>query len=190
MKTFLSVDLDYWSASTERSLLGFFGHVFDLKLPIFVAPFHDQLLDHIDEHPCDQLINVDFHSDLIELAAPAEDLDLEELGEGNWTNFVTWKQTGHFVWRYPSERLMTEGLCHARRNPFDERASGWRSVTMTRGLSHIPWKTVQALGVCLSSDWLKGAPVQPITDRLGISHWRHMSHWEQKKQSTFLWSAV
>jgi hypothetical protein len=138
----LSIDLDYWSGSDERSLLGFFGHVFDLKLPIFVAPFHDQLLDHINQHPCTHLYQIDFHSDISDFDEPAEDLSLDHLNEGTWANFVAWKQTGHFVWRYPSERLMTEGLCYYRRNPFDERASGWQLVTMTRGLSHIPWKTV------------------------------------------------
>ncbi len=191
MKTFLSVDLDFWSASTERSLIGFFGHVFSLNLPIFVAPFHDQLLNHIDDHPCDQLINVDFHSDIVELAAPAEDLDLEELGEGNWANFVTWKQTGHFVWRYPREDRIHDGYTHSLYNPFKGDHSGWRSTRMVRGLGRLPWASIRAIGVCLSSNWLNGAPVRPITERLGIGRWAMMDVWTQKAMAKpFLWSAA
>ena len=192
MRTYLSVDLDWWAAGTEGSLVYFFAHVFDLKLPICVAPFHDQLLDHINANPCERLINVDYHSDLVDIPTPAEDLSLTCLNEGTWGNFVAWKQSAAFVWRYPKcIHEPANGFCHCDYDPFKNACHcGWRATKMATGLGCIPWRTVHAIGVCLSSYWLNGAPVQRITDRLGISGWRTVSLKLQREQRPFLWTAV
>jgi hypothetical protein len=191
MKTYLSVDLDYWAEGTRAGAEHFFAHVLDLKLPIFVAPFHDQLLEHINANSGTHLYQIDYHSDITDLAEPALDLSLDDLNEGSWANFVEWKESGRFVWRHPKISLEPgDGYCHDRNNPFEKDCSGWRETRRATGLGCIPWKTIHAVGVCLSSDWLRGAPVQRITDRLGISAWRNMSLKSQRKQRPFLWTAV
>ena len=186
MKTYLSIDLDYWSYSTEQSAVRCFDRVFSLGLPIYVAPYHHQLLTHMNESACDTLINVDFHSDLCDLHDPPHDL----LNEGTWGNFVSWQKNGRFIWRYPSGPRVHDGYCHARLNPFTKNASGWKKTEMKKGLSDLPWDSVQAIGVCLSKYWLGSAPITPVTNRLGITHWRYIPNKEQINLTPFYWTAA
>lgn len=167
MKTYLSIDLDYWNGQRRRSIDAFFGHVFALRLPIWVAPFHHQLLPHINQCVCDTLINVDFHSDIAEWERKLS------LTEGTWANFVTWRRRGTFIWRHSCwDRWGGESrYCHWQKNPFKEDVSGWKCVLKQEGLRSIPWHTVQAVGVSLSSYWLrKDNPCRPIIRTLGIEH--------------------
>ena len=180
MRVYLSIDLDYWCLKGSPD--AFFRRVFKLGLPIFVAPFHDQLLHYIDGSDCDTLINVDYHADLIDMP---NCWDIERLTEGTWGNFIAWKETGRFIWRYPSEVHRTAGYCHGNSNPFtDPTCCGWHSTRMREGLTAIPWKKIEAVGVCLSTAWLKRAPITPVVDRLGIKRWTRMSLWDQRRYAT------
>jgi hypothetical protein len=199
---YLSIDLDFWRYhTTERSAIRFFDRVFALKLPIFVAPFHDQLLSHIDESGCNVLINVDAHSDLGNMPLPGVDMPLRHLTEGSWGNFISWKATGKFIWRYPDQRRVFDGYCHDQPwgNPEDDtrnpllhpELAGWRQTSMRHGLSGLPWKSIRAVGVCLSAYWLGGAPIHRITDRLRISQWRRLPERLQRRTlRPFLWAAA
>jgi len=167
MRTYLSIDLDYWNGLQRRSIDTCFGHVFQLGLPIWVAPFHHQLLPHINQCDYDTLINVDFHSDIAEQGWG------QSPTEGTWANFVKWRRHGTFIWRH--SRWGRWGgetrYCHWQRNPFKEDVSGWKCVLKQEGLQGIPWHTVQAVGVSLSTFWLsKDNPCRPITQALGIEH--------------------
>jgi hypothetical protein len=180
MRVYLSIDLDYWCQGKDPA--PFFRRVFKLGLPIFVAPFHDQLLSHIDQSSCDTLINVDYHSDLADFPL-GENRDL--IDEGTWGCFVRWRATGRFIWRHPSKVHRTDGYCHITNNPFDDPSqAGWRSTEMKEGLVGIPWKQVEAVGVSLSTNWLEEAPVEPIVSRLGINRWMRMSLWDQRRYAT------
>jgi hypothetical protein len=191
MRTCLSIDLDYFSAGTERGLIRFFNRVLGLRLPIFVSAFHDQMLPWINSHPSDLLLNVDYHSDIQEIDKPALDLPLCELGEGNWSNYVEWKENATFSWRYPKCIWEpTDGFCHGVDNPFKKPCSGWKAARMKPGLGRIPWHTIHAIGVCLSPAWLFNAPVKQVTDQLGISHWMQMTRNEQIRQQPFAWNAA
>ncbi len=192
MKAYLSIDLDYWSHSTERSALHFFDRVFSLNMPIWVAPFHDQLLPHIEAVDCNTIINVDFHSDLADLALPAEDMLLAQLNEGTWGNFISWKAKGKFVWRYPDKKRVRDGCCYDSYDPFKNPVyAGWGSAVMKQGLSDLPWKSIRGVGVCLSSYWLRGAPVKQITDKLRISQWRRLpERLHRRSLHPFLWVAA
>jgi hypothetical protein len=194
MKAYLSIDLDYWSHSTERSALHFFDRVFALNMPIWVAPFHDQLLPHIEQSDCNTLINVDFHSDLAELALPAKDMLVGGLNEGTWGNYVSWKDKGKFIWRYPDHNRIRDGYCHEYPgyDPFKNPCyAGWRATSMLQGLSSLPWRSIRAVGVCLSAYWLRGAPIQKITDRLQISQWRKLpERLHRRSLHPFLWVAA
>lgn len=179
MKVYLSIDLDYWCLSGSPD--PFFRRVFKLGLPIFVAPFHDQLLPKINESGCDTVINVDYHSDMVDYPLPAEMMNECCLTEGSWANFIRWKDTGRFIWRYPSEVHHTDGYCHTDYNPFaDPCHCGWKSTEMSEGLVGVPWRKIEAIGVCLSTDWLRKAPIEPITNRLGIKKWTRMSLQDQR----------
>jgi hypothetical protein len=179
VKTYLSIDLDFWNGLGWRSIEGFFKHVFDLRLPIFVAPFHDQLLPHINQHPCNTLINVDYHSDI------ADDDGSLICEEGTWANFVEWKHDGTFIWRYSDSICPTpnEGYCHDRINPFKHPCvSGWGRCRKRQGWSAIPWHTIKAIGVCLSIYWIEKwrNPFAPIAETLGMREWLMMDSTEQR----------
>jgi len=182
MKTYLSIDLDYWNGLPRQSINAFFSRVFQLKLPIWVAPFHHQLLPHINRNPCDQLINVDYHSDIATLANNLQ------CTEGTWANFVKWRIGGAFTWRHPSNKSHpASGYCHdiEERNPFENPArTGWRVCQKYAGLRGIPWSTVKAVGVSLSWNWIEGSnPCVPIVCALGIDHWLKWTSTEQEKQA-------
>ena len=170
MRTYLSIDLDYWRTSGTPDR--FFRRVFNLGLPIFVCPFHEQLLPRINQSGCDRLINVDAHADIVDDPCPLE--------EGTWANFVTWRHQGAFEWRYRSEDDLAEGYCHGYENPFQVDCCGWKRVTLKCGLGGIPWKAISSVGVCLSTAWLEDAPVGKIVDRLGITRWTRMNLVEQR----------
>ena len=181
MKTYLSIDLDYWNGLRRRSIDIFFKHVFQLGLPIWVAPFHDQLLPHINQHDCDTLINVDYHSDISDY----EPRRLPLTG-GTWANFVKWKKHGTFIWRYPQAECLSHdgGYCHLHKNPFKNAACArWGECLNRAGLRGIPWHTVKAVGVSLSAFWInrRNNPLLPITRVLGIDHWLK---WDWIKQRT------
>ena len=184
MRTYLAIDLDYWNGLPRQSINAFFARVFRLRLPIWVAPFHHQLLPHINQNPCDQLINVDYHSDICECG------DLP-LNEGTWGNFVKWRKHSTFIWRYPDQRCLSRGTgyCHSDKNPFeDATCTDWRCLKQ-EGLRNLPWSTVKAVGVSLSWNWIEGSnPCVPITKILGIARWLEWTSTEQEEQARpFLW---
>jgi hypothetical protein len=168
--TFLSVDLDYFRYGHRPDR--FMRKVFNLGLPILVTAQHDQHLEAVNQSGCTALLVVDAHSDLVEPPC--------DLNEGTWANFVTWKATGNYEWRFPSEDHVVAGYCHAKVSPFEMPCSGWRSVRKKCGLAGIPWDTISHVGICLSSIWLEEAGVGPIVERLGIRSWRKLTYREQK----------
>jgi hypothetical protein len=169
---FLSIDLDYWAHGRKHQCDVFFKKVYALGLPIHAAYEHDHLLDVINSSQCTTLINVDFHSDLCD--TPAEGWELSDLNEGTWGNFVSWRERGTFIWRYPSSLCLKpgNGYCHNDVNPFEKPASGWREARKRQGVAGIPWDSIKAVGVCLSPDWIGRTSVirEPI-DRLGMQDW-------------------
>ena len=183
MKTYLSIDLDYWNGCTRKSINAFFAHVFQLRLPIWIAPLHHQLLPHINRHPCDVLINVDAHSDICD-KRDDDDIDLS-LNEGTWANFVEWQQRGTFIWRYPGPECLYDctGYCHCQKSPFEESCTDWAHVHKQQSLRRIPWDTIKAVGVTLSIAWIERRhnPLVPITKALGIYHWLKWDSTEQEK---------
>lgn len=167
MRAYLSIDLDYWCKfTTPHSARAFFQRVWKLRLPIMVALHHHHLLDDINKRAqdLDTVINVDFHSDI------ADDIrdTAMELNEGTWANFVHFRGDGTFIWRYPEEECLDDrhGYCHEGVNPFDEPSvAGWKRARKMQGLARMPWKSIEAVGVCLSPYWLnqgKWAVVYPL----------------------------
>ena len=162
MQAYLSVDLDYWRASSKpMPVVNFFKKVFALRLPITVALHHHHLVKDINARALelDTVINVDYHSDLAD-----EDLkgwDRLEFDEGTWANFIHFRGDGNFIWRYPIPECLrwgegSGGYCHRRVNPFERReVSGWKHTSKVRGLTRLPWDRIVAIGVCLSPGWLE-----------------------------------
>jgi hypothetical protein len=159
MKTYLSIDLDYFN-DRDNSMLGFFAKVFSMNKPIHVQRYHHELLPDIDASGCEKLINIDFHSDVCD--------PWYGLNEGTWVNFVQWRAAGCYEWRYPG-KVTAANYCHQDgENPFVEQPE-WASLTMKRGLA-ISWAGITHIGVCLSPDWVQRRPaLYQLMDKLGMS---------------------
>jgi hypothetical protein len=157
VKTYLSIDLDYWRRDFDREpwhAKRFFKRVWLLGLPIRVALHHHHLIRDINRiKDLDKVVNVDYHSDIVE---EHEDYPHLELTEGTWANYVEHRRNMIFEWRYPSEECLDcgTGYCHTYRNPFEEDCTPWWSVRKKEGVARIPWSEICAVGVCLSPGWL------------------------------------
>jgi len=172
MKTYLSIDLDYWRNHTSpEACTRFFKAVWKTGLPVYTSFYHHHLLGHVNESGCRRLINVDYHSDLSDLVS-GHVLTFEE---GTWVNFVDWRHKGEFIWRFPSTQICVneeDGYCHAHTNPFQHNVSGWGTATKRVGVYGIPWRDITAIGVCLSPDWISKPSIiaEPLS-RLRIEPW-------------------
>ncbi len=148
MKTYLSIDLDYFNGRDE-SLVTFFDKVLRQYITPKIVRYHHELLPHIDASGCTKLINIDFHSDLCE--------SCYELNEGTWVNYVRWRTKGLYEWRYPVKEPDESNYCHALINPFTTE-SEWKEVKLKQGLA-ISRRGIREIGVCLSPDWVQRRPV-------------------------------
>lgn len=163
MDSYLSIDLDYFN-DRDKSLSLFFDKVFQLNLPIYVSCFHDQLLQHVNISGCRTLYNIDYHSDLSD--------GVNDLNEGNWVNYVTWKAIGKYYWHRPNTVARRNNYCHLNTNPFyGVTPGGWRIAKQWVGLG-INWKSIRSVGCCLSPDWTQKRPaLTELMYRLRMPSW-------------------
>lgn len=152
---YLSVDLDYWRADeSPKDCREFFEQVFALELPILVAMAHHHLIDDVDASACDEIYNVDWHSDL-----PEERCATDNFNEGTWGAHVSWRAHGRFEWRYPRDACLSNrsggGYTHDDANPFtDPECTKWWKTKLRKGTKAIPWRRVSRIGVSMSPHWV------------------------------------
>ena len=139
-----------------------------------MAFYHHHLVDDINDR-CqwlDRIINVDYHSDIVDGILGGNDL---RFNEGSWANFIHFQGDGTFEWRYPELRCLStgEGYCHEHKNPFeDPKVAGWKHTIKRHGLGNIPWNDIHAVGIVLSPDWLGNVDViYPIIEGLQLFDW-------------------
>jgi hypothetical protein len=174
MKTYLSIDIDYWREHTPwiafQDMDRFFLKVIDLKAPIYIVNNHHKILRDVNRRKFDTLINMDFHSDITcyidrdggvyeYYQMPQKQSIKGDLNCGTWVNFVKNRTEGEFIWIYPKyECLEDDGRCEDIEGFWDSPQSkyhNWAKITCQKGWSeYIPWGTVKAVGIALSSPWL------------------------------------
>lgn len=156
MKTYLSVDLDYWQEhSTDRSMLRFVDRCLSLKVPTLLVSDHHWLIDHVNQYRADRLINVDYHDDITQRPNRDRDSDFP-LDCGNWVSHVKWRRRASYEWRYPWARCWDDGLglCDAPDLYGESRpTTGWGEVSRQRLLDDINWKSIVAVGIAISPDY-------------------------------------
>ncbi len=149
MSAAISIDLDFWGSAPYVQGVGkFVAKLLNLGLPIYCAVHHHHIIEWVNEHPCDKLINIDTHSDLSD-----RDPSLI-LNEGTWANFVEWAPGATFEWGHPQGTVGTHNFCHGAVNPFETNNTNWQTVTKKRGLRNLPWGDISAVAVCVSPDWI------------------------------------
>ena len=160
MSIYLSIDIDYWKtgAAPER----FLEKVIRLRKPIKVTKDHHELLGHMNSFSYDCLINIDWHSDLVENIPYLPHLNL-----GTWGNFIRKENRNHFIWIYPAascvegrDNWSSTGYCNAeaKYNPFlvrnTKKVCGWERVSKRRRfITEGEMREVVGVGICYSPDY-------------------------------------
>jgi len=127
---------------------------------------HEMLLAHINASGCQDVWNIDYHSDL----ADPDKKGRVPLNCGTWGNHVRFRRKGTFIWCAPRPgcRDHSAGWCHISRNPFRYDCSGWKRTRSFIGTKRIPWEQVHAVGVAISPDYFKAQPVANVMRKLRL----------------------
>ena len=164
VKRYLSVDLDYWNTGAEplpdptRYLKRLFNTMTNGNL--WVCYQHHHMLPHMNKYQPDEVVNVDWHTDIDNKQPPPGCVP----EEGNWVHFVEGSHK-HYKWIYPCAECASVknrgylgwGWCHdGKPNPFKVADPfpycGWHKLTHHRGNPPHVDRFVAA-GICLSPDW-------------------------------------
>lgn len=166
--TYLSVDLDYWTArpedfggidSADVAASDFLRRVRAWSPSVILCADHDQFVPHVNgvfPTPIRRVINIDYHSDLPDWGAATP---FPELNEGTWGLYVSMPHTKAFEWRSATKDRMPERRCCS--NPSDpatdpfitEGLTPYHAVEHRTGTQGIPWGQIAAAGVCISPAW-------------------------------------
>jgi hypothetical protein len=151
---YLSIDIDYWQAKEGAQAKRFFGKLSALKVPIICVVSHEKILEHVNAHPADVLVNIDAHSDLCPLWTPMMSRDLSD---GNWANYVSWRSKAEYRWCWPHHWDTYEsGLCGKWRiDPFVQREDhDWRTTRAVKG-TQLRDLEILAIGIAVSPEYVE-----------------------------------
>ena len=173
--TYLSVDLDYWTACPEEHIGEGLGRVLGKKLDKQMCRFLAAVLEHapqvvlVTDHvqitpyvngvfdvPLAKIINVDFHSDLPDWGP---DQGLPVLNEGTWGLYVALPHTKIFEWRSGSDVYMPSRRCCSSpeapaSDPFNvPTLTAYHKAVHKLGLRGIPWHRLAGAAISVSPDW-------------------------------------
>ena len=109
MKSFLSIDIDFWNSrdcyeeTTADKVFNYLDRLCSKlkkrRVPMTAVMNHQQMLRLVNDSKARRLINVDQHSDLA-------DQEVAILNCGTWVSYVRWRrQGGHYLWlhRHPAD---------------------------------------------------------------------------------------
>lgn len=170
MQTYLSIDLDFWNQGRKSfpHMRKFLRQAKDSvsSKNLLIVDSHEELLPHVNESGCDNLINVDWHSDISNRFDPTRrEKAWKDLNCGTWVTFVKFRRTGMFTWIHPykATERSARGYCHyphtPKHNPFVNPTLGGWNALQERKHRHpealIDWWSVHAVGICFSYDWVR-----------------------------------
>lgn len=163
MTSYLSIDLDYFAMEgTEdyKSADKFLKKVLNLKLPIFVCKYHDEILEDLNDIKVDNIYQIDYHSDIT-----IEPVVAADFNEGTWANFYQYKKQCTYEWRYPDVELcFRQGKGRCDWHTFDKendtpvekwspKDMGYKKVVRLQGLNGLDWSSIISVGISLSPNW-------------------------------------
>lgn len=179
MKSYLSIDLDFWNAeSDDHKSLEFFKEVCHKMKgtkgeKIYVVPHHHYLTPHINSVSPDMVYNVDWHSDVSGFADERSLHEFEglyrKLNCGNWGHFIKNSKKSCFNWIAPSKKAQEDGKCWwaDNENPFVKDAiTLWKEMRQGISVNNINWSTVEAVGIAASPKWTKSRTVKSVCEIL------------------------
>jgi hypothetical protein len=124
MRTYLSVDIDYWNDDRESQLAAsdteytrvykWLSKLFTLAkrkgIPVKAVMNHQQLTDYVDQSKARHLLNVDTHSDLA-------DATCTDFSCGSWVSYVRWRHQGIYTWLHALDII--DGECNGQAPIFE-----------------------------------------------------------------------
>lgn len=159
MKTYLSIDLDYWNIrNAPLDAFKTLDTVFQKFESVPVVVHHHQLLPHINKSEAQRLINLDEHDDTCPPASGKELKDPDYLC-ASWVNNVRWRKGGDYIWAPPKNLSRCIG---GHWDPDHDLSNGyifkpeWKTIRLDKNLTSICWDDVVAAGIAISPDWLDG----------------------------------
>ncbi len=180
MRTYLSIDIDFWrtfNSKTLDQLRKVFQKGKDRGLPMIAVMNHQQMLKEVNESEADRLINIDAHADLSESA-------VEDLNCGTWVSYVRWRRGAEYIW--VRNRRDYYGSCNWTHHGIRRASSrGWYfgsdwGIVNTeypgRDLNLMKYtRWCVGIGLCLSPEWCseEGESVfYELIDEFGIPYRR------------------
>jgi hypothetical protein len=175
MKSYLSIDLDYFfyeGFEIKDKFLEFMETLNKLcdskNIKPSIVKYHHELLPIVDKYSFDNLLHIDFHSDLTDYNK--EDLYEDNLNEGTWINFVKKRKNIDFIWYGTSDNEFAycdkfNVLKEVNRDtkvfdPFDKKnlkKMGFKSIS--KKFKVLPSKkmldTVKYVGISISPNWIE-----------------------------------
>jgi hypothetical protein len=136
MRTFLSIDLDYFNRHL-KSIDPFFKQLIRKKCYWSICCEHQQMLTDILTFGPDKIINIDAHSDLY-----YEKEDSNQLGCGNWPKFIPNPEKISWEWRYSKPNLTNEDRIYLN--------DKFKEVKTKKGLHGVLDQEIFAIGICCS----------------------------------------
>lgn len=173
MKTYLSIDLDYWLSEpyveytqSLTRVLKSVRHVQD----IIIVEDHHEILDHVNRLVPDKILHIDYHQDI---AFPRYAGDTVDLQCGTFLYFVENRERIDFEWWYPrkecAERSGT-GWCCDYKHPRSNKARIFATQRQRLGLpTSAELARVSAVGFSISRDWCNEF-VDTVLSSLGSVH--------------------
>ena len=157
MRTYLSIDIDYWRkfpGRVQEDLRRTLRCARARNVPIVAVMNHQQMLKEVNESDARRLINIDAHSDLA-------DSEVDELNCGTWVSYVRWRRSAEYIWLRSNTGW--GGSCnwgmHSRRATAKgwSMGSDWKKVsTECQGTSlevSTLMKGCVGVGICMSPSW-------------------------------------
>lgn len=157
MKTFLSIDLDYFNSTSVSYTLSFFRRL--KSFPFFCTVYHDQFITKVNELNPDVIINVDYHDDLAFMKGIVGNesyLDVHKklknlkLMEGTWLGCINNTKNKELIWY---TKTVAKGRC-------DDLYDCWNTALLYRkqsiiieDLPEIDFSSVDCIGVTISPNY-------------------------------------
>lgn len=184
--TFLSIDLDYWDCiydfrrnkkfSINRYDL--FKEIYNRKIPFQVYFNHDEMVDQINESKCNKIINIDFHSDLVD----KKDFILCGLNEGTVFNAIHDFEEKEYIWLMPYRKvgIVNElGRCdqdnYNEENCWIKENFIYKNQIKSAGSKWLKLDDVKEIGICFSQNWVTKETYNFILNNfITDEKWKHI----------------
>jgi hypothetical protein len=170
MKTFVSVDVDFWDKPEPcRKQLHLLMKNLGKKIPVMACMNHQQMLPAVNVSGANRLINIDEHSDLAESS-------VSKLNCGTWISYVRWRKDGEYIW-IRSHRDF-QGSCNGNDRGHWTEDTDWgrcssRHIKRDRLNIMTYLRDCVGVGICMSPAYALGAVAEvfrEIVDRYGIPY--------------------